>query len=119
MLCGHGIDKRLLRQPLAIIKRSGHFERGDVLPQCGELFFLRHTDASGRVQNHDTDSGDSQKGVRHSAPGVAGRRGDDRELLPRFPDKVSHQPRHEARAEILERKCRSVEQLEDVQMFRE
>ncbi len=95
-------------QALAVVKRAGHFERGYILAQRGELLFLRAADASGGIENHDADPGNSQERLRDRASRVARCRHDHGQLFSRFGDKISHQARHESRAKILERQRRPV-----------
>ena len=114
-----GIRKRLLHQPLAIVKRAGHFQRRDVFAQRRELFFLRFADALRRIQNHHANSRHAQKSVRHRASRVSRSRDQHRERPRLAAHEITHQPRHESRAEILERQRRPVKQLQNVQPRRQ
>ena len=81
------VGKCLLHEALAIIECAGHFERGDIFAESGELFFLSLADALRRIKNHDTNSRHAEKPMRHGAASVT-----------RSRDKYSERPRL-ARAE--------------------
>ncbi len=87
--------------------------------ECGELLLLRLADALRRIENHHANSRHLQETVRDGAAGVSGSR-HEHGKKPRFAaNEISHQPRHEARTEILKRQRWSVKQLQDVQTGRE
>ena len=120
MSSGHvGIDQSLLGEPLAVVKRSGDFERSNVLPERGELFFLRRADASGGIKDDDANAGNAEKRLRHRASCVSRSGHDHGEFLARFGHEISHQPGHEARPEILEGQRRAREKLENMQPLAE
>ncbi len=97
------IGKSLLHQPLAIVKRAGHFERGDVFAERGELLFLRLANALGRIEDHHTDSRHAQEAVRYRAAGVTRGRHQHGQRPRLAANEIAHQPRHKPRAKILER----------------
>ena len=88
-------------------------------PSVVSCFSCALADAPGGIEDHDANAGNSQERLRHRAARVARCRHDNGELLSRFRHKISHQPRHESRAKILERQRRSVKQLQNMQPFAE
>ena len=118
-LVQHRVGKGLLHQPLAIVERARHFQCGDIFAERSELFFLRLADALRRIENHHANARHAQETMRHGATGVS-RCCHQHGKRPRFAaHKITHQPGHEARAEILERQRRPVKQLQNVQSRRE
>ena len=106
-------------QCLAIIKRSVHFERSDVLSQCSELFLLYFADFSFRIEHIYMNTVHTQKAVSHSTSRITGSGYQYIHILLTFLlNKVSQQTRHETTAYIFEGQCRSVEKFERVDVIR-
>ena len=78
-----------------------------------QLRFLRRADAALRIENHDARVRDVVERVRDGAAGVAGGRDQNRQRLVAL-EQRGHEPRHHARADVLERQRRAVKQLERV-----
>ena len=76
-----------------------------------QLCFLRRADAAVGIQDDDAGVRDAVEGICDRAAGVAGRRGEDGERVGAAVER-RHQPRHHARADVLEREGRTVKQLE-------
>jgi len=111
LLVGEG----LLDQTLAVVESALDFESSDVLTKCGELLLLGGANPFGRIKNHDADAGDAEKSVSDGAAGVP-RSGDKDGERARFAaDEITHETRHESRAEILEGERGAVEKLENVE----
>src|SRR5208283_5039615 len=108
------VGKGLLDETLAIVKGAGDFNSGDVLAECGELFFLGFADALGRIKNDNANAGDAEKTVSDGAAGVAGSSDENGELAGLAANEIAHEAGHEARAKILERESGSVKKFEDV-----
>jgi hypothetical protein len=112
------VGEGLLDEALAVVESAGYFEGGNVLAQCGELFFLCLADAFQRIENDNADSRNAEKSVGHGASRVSGG-GDENSERARFPaDKITHEAGHEAGAKILESERGAVEEFEDVKSGR-
>src|SRR5690606_14787674 len=90
-----GIQESLLDESLAVIKRSFHFERGNIATECRELLFLDVADLSGRIQDHHTDTIDAEKAVGNRAPCVTRCSHEDHDLPLYLPREEAEQLRHE------------------------
>jgi len=114
-LCELLVGEGLLDETLAIVEGPGNLQRGNVLAEGGELFFLGFADALRRIKNDNANAGNAEKTVGDSAARVA-RSGDKNGKLTRFAaNEVAHQASHEAGAEILEGESGAVEKLEYVE----
>lgn len=109
------IGEGLLDQTLAIVEGAGDFKGGNVLAECGELFFLSVTDALGWIEDDDANAGHVKKAVGNRAAGIS-RSGDKNGEWTGFAaNKIAHEARHETGAEILEREGGAMKELKDVE----
>ncbi len=108
------IAQSLLHQRLAVVERASHAQRLDVVAEAAELMRLARRHAPVRIQHHHAQAGLAMEGRRHRRTGIAG--GGDQDGQRR--GGIAAQPRQasgeEARAEILERGGRPMEQLQRV-----
>ena len=110
------VAERFARQAMTVVEAAGNGVRADVpvlRVEHRQLRFLRRADASFRIEHDDACVRHAVKRVRDGAAGVAGGRRQDRQRLIAGVER-RHQPRHRARADVLERQRRPVEQLERV-----
>ena len=106
-------------QCLAIIKRSVHFESGDILSQSSELFFLYFADFSFRVEYIYMNTFHTQKTVGNGTSRITGSRYQYIHiLLAFFLDKVAQQTCHKTAAYIFESQSRSVEKFQRIDVIR-
>ena len=106
--------RTLARQAMTVVEGAGHGVGADVpvlRVEHRQLRFLRRADASVRIEHDDARVRDAVERVRDGAAGVAGGGGEHRQRLIAGVER-GHQPRHHARADVLERERRPVEQLE-------
>ena len=109
-----GVAERVARQPMTVVEAAGDGVRPHVPALAVEhrqLRFLRRADAAVGIQDDDAGVRDAVEGMRDGAAGVAGGRGEDGERLAAAVER-RHQPRHHARADVLEGEGRPVKQLE-------
>jgi len=109
-----GILEGGLHQALAVVEGAVHGQRTHAGTPGDELLLLHGTDLPFGKQQNDLDAGLSREAVGHGAAGVAGGGDQDGERLGLFLHEVRHAPRHDARAEVLEREGGAVEQLQHV-----
>jgi hypothetical protein len=107
-----GVAERALDVRLAIIEAPGERERMDVPAPRGELVFLPRGDQPVRIQHHHAEARAPVKRRGHRAARVArGRDQNGAHGVARL-RQARHARGQKARAEILERGARAVEQLE-------
>ena len=106
------IEERLFHQALAVIESAPNRQRPDVAAPAGELAFLGRGHQSLGVQHRNLDSRALMEGRRHGAPRVSGSRDQNGERPLAAPAQTRETGREEAGAEILDRRGRTVEQLE-------
>ena len=106
------IRESLFHQPLAIVEGALHRQRADVVAPAGELLFLARRHQSLRVEHHHARPGPPMEGGGDRTPGITGGGHQDRQRPGRIVWLARQAGRQEARAEVLERGRRPVEQLE-------
>ena len=109
------VGKCSLHQMLAVLHRTGHFKRMYILAQSCELGCLCLGQRPVGVQHAYADAVEPEKTVGCSRARIAHCRHKD--IAPRCcvtTVDILHKPGHEACAIVLERKCRTMEKLENV-----
>ena len=106
-------------QCLTVVECSVHFERGNILSQCSELFFLYLTDFSFRIEHIHMNTFHPQKAVSNSASRITGSSYQHIDiLLSFFFNEVPQQTCHETTAYIFERQSGTMEKFEGINILR-
>ncbi|MCW0460882.1 hypothetical protein NB717_001950 [Xanthomonas sacchari] len=109
-----GVVQCLLDQRLAIVERAGHAQRLDVVAKAPELMRLPWRHAPVRIQHHHAQPGLAMERGRDRGTGIAGGGDEDGQRRFRTPPQPGQTGGQEARAEVLERGGRPMEQLQRV-----
>jgi hypothetical protein len=111
------VGQRALHHRLAVVERTIDGERHHAGTGAGDLRFLHAADADARIKDDRADAGNAGAGFGDGGAGITGSRGEDRQLRELVAEDTRGDAHERTDGEILERRGRPLEELEDGDAF--